>query len=473
MIKFYGEMDEDNESKHKEMDLFTEKLKKPNLSTDLEPLNDDVILDEISSDDCENEVDVNDVSNKEKNDHSDKSSESSDSEENSIDGNEFSETELCDDDDDDNESTFKGPIRSKNELSDEQIPVIPSDFSILDTDKVLEIGVVKSVLDFNVIIQGNMTGEKRILKEGSIMCFEDHVLIGALCEVFGPLQNPYYRVGISKDDKEKNDFFKNKIGEKVFCVVSGTHWLDTFQIKQSKGTDASNGFDEELPEDEQDFSDDEKEAEFKKQKKLTKRKKINDGNNILPKRVFNKPTIPNIQKMKPPIGMTNFNTSSSYKPRNARVSSESIKSPYQEVDSQISFEQNPTYPYQHLIQQSSQYPNIFQIPQAYQQHHNHSHIFNQYNTPPTQLQVPHQSPIHYQFPGHYPYQNYTQPLQTQPYIHPPQQTNPQQHMTQAYQLQQLLMQQNQYTAHTNQPQNQQNLSNSFSGHYQYEDMYKK
>lgn len=44
-----------------------------------------------------------------------------------------------------------------------------------------------------------------------------------------------------------------------------------------KGTDASNMFDEELPEEEQEFSDDEKEAMYKKQKKQKKRKPEKTG----------------------------------------------------------------------------------------------------------------------------------------------------------------------------------------------------
>lgn len=170
-----------------------------------------------------------------------------------------------------------------------------------------------------------MSGEKRVLKEGSIFCLEDRTLIGMLTEVFGPLQNPFYRIKLPDSKKNLFDELKVRLGEKAFIVTPDAHWIDTFELKRNKGTDASNGYDEELPEEEQEFSDDEKEALFKKMKKQQQQRKkrdnrklANDSDNVKVKRA-RQPKASSLPKLVPPLGMSsNAPMQHGYKSRNAR-----------------------------------------------------------------------------------------------------------------------------------------------------------
>ena len=233
--------------------------------------------------------------------------------------------------DEDEDPAPSGPIRSKHEMAEEPVPEIPEDFTIDEKTTIHEIGEIKSAFDLNIIIQACNSAEQRVLKEGSILCLGDRTLIGALCEVFGKLQSPFYRVGFTGEQKEKFNALKERVGEKVYFVAPEAHWLDTFQLKQSKGTDASNGFDEELPEEEQEFSDDEKEAEFKRSKKQAKKRKNHDSSNSQPadskKLRSNQQQLSNMPKMKPPVGMTN-NSATGYKSRSTRQSERQVKPQY-------------------------------------------------------------------------------------------------------------------------------------------------
>lgn len=239
--------------------------------------------------------------------------------------------EDVDEEDDDDEPNTNEPIRSKNEIIEEKIIALPDDYKIDVKTNISEIGIIKSVFESNVIVQGLMSGEKRVLKEGSIFCLDNREVVGTLAEVFGQLQHPFYRVGISPVNESKNDIIdkvKGMIGSKIYIVVPDAHWIDTFELKRIKGTDASNGYDEELPEDEQEFSDDEKEAQYKRMKKNQKKKKNNDKSNETKKNNINNNKVnkkrqpyhqhntnPSYAKMKLPIGMTKQNI---YKSRSNR-----------------------------------------------------------------------------------------------------------------------------------------------------------
>ncbi|AGO10591.1 AaceriABR138Cp [[Ashbya] aceris (nom. inval.)] len=228
----------------------------------------------------------------------------------------LSDVELEDAEDEDGES--QGPVRSKNELVEEPLPELPADFVVGSDTPILEIGTIKSAFEQNVIVQATVSGEQRVLQEGSIFCLADRTVLGPVCEVFGKLSNPFYRVTFPKDAVEKFEQFKNQVGSQVYLVQPKAHWLDTFEIKQVRGTDASNGVDEELPEEEQEFSDDEAEAEFKRQKKLAKKRK--SGNQEGKQR--GRPSLEGragLPRMQPPPSLARAgDRAPSYKPRSAR-----------------------------------------------------------------------------------------------------------------------------------------------------------
>ncbi|KAK5781709.1 RNA-binding snoRNP assembly protein PWA37_004610 [Arxiozyma heterogenica] len=205
---------------------------------------------------------------------SDTDTSSSGEEENTDDAKDIYET--GEEEDEEEGYNLNEAIRSKNEIIEEQIIEVPKNYKIDEKTKISEIGIIKSIFESNVIVQGTTSGEKRVLKDGSIFCLENREVVGTLSEVFGQLQNPFYKVGISPVDETKSEIIskiKEMVGAKIFIVVPDAHWIDTFELKRVKGTDASNGYDEELPEEEQEFSDDEKEAQFKRMMKNKKKKK--------------------------------------------------------------------------------------------------------------------------------------------------------------------------------------------------------
>lgn len=169
------------------------------------------------------------------------------------------------------------PIASKNEVIDEQAPSLPENFTVLPDDPIEEIGAVIGLVEKSIIIKGNISGEFRFLKEGSVLCLEDRVPLGYLFEIFGPLAHPLYRIKYNSEEELKK--FKDVQGMKVFYVVPKSNFVYTDSIKLLKGSDASNCNDEEVAEDEQEFSDDEKEMESKrsKNKKKRSRKTIDQG----------------------------------------------------------------------------------------------------------------------------------------------------------------------------------------------------
>jgi H/ACA ribonucleoprotein complex non-core subunit NAF1 len=204
--------------------------------------------------------------------------------------------------DDEEGETLNGPILSKNEVQDEKAPTIPQDFSIPKNAPIELIGKVTGLVENSVIIKANISGEFRVLKESSILCFEDRTVLGPLFEIFGRLQLPVYRVKFNTI--EEFEKFKDCKDKDVFYVVPESEFLYTDSIKSIKGTDASNCHDEELPEEEQEFSDDEHEAlakQAKKKKKNSKKKdNSNERNEEVKKRFANQsPTSPSSKRFQP------------------------------------------------------------------------------------------------------------------------------------------------------------------------------
>ncbi|ODQ82323.1 hypothetical protein BABINDRAFT_31747, partial [Babjeviella inositovora NRRL Y-12698] len=128
---------------------------------------------------------------------------------------------------DDDDDEISGPIRSKNEM-DEKAPSIPEDYAI-DPNTPLElVGEITALVESSVIIKANVSGEFRILKDNSMLCFEDRTVLGPLFETFGRLQAPVYRVKISE---EKFEQLKDRKGQRVYYVVPDSQFVYTDGIK--------------------------------------------------------------------------------------------------------------------------------------------------------------------------------------------------------------------------------------------------
>lgn len=166
------------------------------------------------------------------------------------------------------EDSVSGPIRSKNE-ADEAAYTLPDDYQVPEDAALEFVGEIIGFVEKSAIIKANTSGEFRILKDKSVLCFEDRTLLGPLFETFGRLQAPNYRVKFNTEENMNAVRAKNDL--RVFYVVGGAEFLYTDAIKKLKGTDASNCHDEELPEDEQEFSDDEQELALRQEKKRRKK----------------------------------------------------------------------------------------------------------------------------------------------------------------------------------------------------------
>ncbi|ODV58678.1 RNA-binding snoRNP assembly protein ASCRUDRAFT_24221, partial [Ascoidea rubescens DSM 1968] len=121
------------------------------------------------------------------------------------------------------------PIKSRHELT--EVPVEIPNTSIDLKGPIEYIGRITSIIDQNFIIKYNNSGEYRILKENSILCFEDRKILGPLFEVFGSVYQPFFRVIIPNDENGKTMLKERKIGDKIFYDVANTDFVFTQEIK--------------------------------------------------------------------------------------------------------------------------------------------------------------------------------------------------------------------------------------------------
>ncbi|ODQ68126.1 NAF1-domain-containing protein [Nadsonia fulvescens var. elongata DSM 6958] len=206
-----------------------------------------------------------DSSSSDSDESSDVSDSESDSENESNEDNGIKLDGLSDDED------SVGPLRTKNEIVDAPVPILPEDFVITPQMAIEPIGTLLSVLDSTAVIKASVSGEFRVLDDKSVFCFGDRSLIGMLFETFGRVQAPMYTVKFK--DPEQTIPLKSRKGETVYYVVSNASFIYTDNIKAIKGSDASNWHDEEIPIEEQEHSDDEKEMEQKSKLKAKKKSK--------------------------------------------------------------------------------------------------------------------------------------------------------------------------------------------------------
>lgn len=175
------------------------------------------------------------------------------------------------DEGDEEEEAIKGPIRSKNEL-EVLPPVPPVDVTLEPHHQMLPVGVVLSIVDTKVIVEG--VEKHNPLNEGSILWItESRSPLGLVDEIFGPVINPYYMVRYNSESEIPPGI---QVGTPIsFVQEFADHVLNNKDLYR-KGYDASGANDEEVS-DEAEFSDDEKEAEYKRMQKMSKRG-MNDYN---------------------------------------------------------------------------------------------------------------------------------------------------------------------------------------------------
>lgn len=159
-------------------------------------------------------------------------------------------------------------VHTKNELIQHTIRPLPFD-KFPDSVKLIRIGHLHSLIDNTLVIQSTVSGKEKTLDQGTLLCLEDGKLLGEIFETFGSVDSPLHSVLIEEGGVDKQLVTGKK---QVFYAPEHATIIDTRSLAQVKGSDASNLYDEEVPEWQQEHSDDEAEQSAKKEKKAGKKK---------------------------------------------------------------------------------------------------------------------------------------------------------------------------------------------------------
>lgn len=179
------------------------------------------------------------------------------------------QAELGSDDEGDGKGKSGGHIKTANEML-EDAPPIP-DVTVTPEMKVVHLGHVQTIVENNILIEANVSGEYQVLESGSLLCNEQRKIVGVVCETLGRVENPLYTVRYeSIAAMEERGISK---GQNIFYVEQHSSFVFTQPLKGLKGSDASNFHDEEIAEDEVEFSDDEAEADYKRKLKQKRQEK--------------------------------------------------------------------------------------------------------------------------------------------------------------------------------------------------------
>ncbi|TIA89644.1 hypothetical protein E3P99_01980 [Wallemia hederae] len=157
---------------------------------------------------------------------------------------------------------------TKNELIQHTIRPLP--FAKFPEDvKLILIGHLHSLIDQTLVIQSTVSGKDKTLDQGTLLCLEDGTLLGEIFETFGAVDSPLHSVLVEASTIDKS-LVKDK--KQVFYAPQHATIIDTRSLAHVKGSDASNLYDEEIPEWQQEHSDDEAEQSAKREKKASKKK---------------------------------------------------------------------------------------------------------------------------------------------------------------------------------------------------------
>ncbi|KAI9060521.1 NAF1-domain-containing protein [Trametes sanguinea] len=176
------------------------------------------------------------------------------------------EVEADDEEDGDGAGPSGVQVRTKNEVVEVDI-MIPEISEVGPHDELEKVGEVMSIVDKVVIVKGLPSeianrGSERALDSDTLLVFEDRKVLGYIFETFGPTSEPLYQVRFNQ--KYPLDTEKVQVGRAVYHVPQRSNYVFVRQLRQFKGSDASNVHDEEPAEDELEFSDDEQEAAHKR-----------------------------------------------------------------------------------------------------------------------------------------------------------------------------------------------------------------
>ena len=168
-------------------------------------------------------------------------------------------------------------IINEKERKDYPIP-----FEVTNEDKFEECGIVKNIIENEILMTGINNNVLKVLNLDNIIFLPNKKYIGFIDDVIGQIDNPVYAIKIYPNIIEEKIIEKINPGDKLFFCSNKANVINAIELKnKSKGCDASNAFDEEVSEDERDYSDDEEEVKAKvrrKNNKKNKKKKIEENN---------------------------------------------------------------------------------------------------------------------------------------------------------------------------------------------------
>ena len=209
----------------------------------------------------------------------------------------FDSMEEDEEDEEEASSKSKLPILSRHELASSH-PASLSFSALMEEgsrEKLGEISVLGTVVSSSilpsckdelgkgcalVVVQGR--AEMFPLNLGSLVCSRDYLPVGFVHDLFGPIEAPFYMVYspyeslMGKEEEKEEEPAWLSPGSKIFYSLSLSSKLR--DVDTRPGCDASNEYDEELPEDAQELSDDEKEREKKRRNKKGKKKGKGNAN---------------------------------------------------------------------------------------------------------------------------------------------------------------------------------------------------
>eukprot|EP00172_Hildenbrandia_rubra_P002634 Plantae.Rhodophyta-Hildenbrandia_rubra.ctg3626.p1 GENE.Plantae.Rhodophyta-Hildenbrandia_rubra.ctg3626~~Plantae.Rhodophyta-Hildenbrandia_rubra.ctg3626.p1 ORF type:complete len:950 (+),score=141.74 Plantae.Rhodophyta-Hildenbrandia_rubra.ctg3626:3234-6083(+) len=181
----------------------------------------------------------------------------------------------------------EAPLRTKNEMAVEALPIKPIDFEVLPEHSLKKLGRISSIVDGRMVViesEQSKSESKRVMAGAmrevianaiavdidSPVVFEDRVPLGRVFDTFGPVQKPFYTVrsDISREEASQ----RLKVGACVFYISDLSKSVRAGDL-HSKGYDCSNLYDEEIPLGKQEFSDDEAESYAKRALKNKNRRR--------------------------------------------------------------------------------------------------------------------------------------------------------------------------------------------------------
>ncbi|KAJ1641982.1 hypothetical protein LPJ64_006123 [Coemansia asiatica] len=167
-----------------------------------------------------------------------------------------------DDEDDPMSGHTEGIPATRHEVTNPLVPALPIE-RLPETSVLRDLGKVHSIVDCSVTIQAHISGEKHVLDSDSLVVMEDRRVLGLIFDVFGPVSRPMYTVRFNTASEALE---MAAVGMKVYFSQDWAKMLATERLR-SRGTDASNMYDEEVSSDNMEFSDDEAERVAKQKRK--------------------------------------------------------------------------------------------------------------------------------------------------------------------------------------------------------------